>query len=149
MLKILMAIATDLAVLSTASAFAQLSMGAAPQEGLRVSIDGDGTAHITHIVAGNSSSAVHVELMPGNLTSLSVSDEAGKPVQYSTVSQNPDSILLLPTQRNYTLIEYDLPHVVTDNGGVWEWDYYTPGNAQYTDFFFPNGVNVLWALSDA
>ncbi len=148
MLKILIAVAAALVVFSAGPAFGQISMGAAPQEGLRVSIDENGTAHVVHLVAGNASSAVHVDLVQGNLTNLSVSDESGKTVQYSTINQNPVSILLLPTQRNFTVIQYDLQHAVSNRNGIWEWDYYTPADAQYTDFFFPKGVDVIWTLSD-
>lgn len=148
MLKLLIAVAATLVVFSTASAFGQISMGAAPQEGISILIDANGSAHVVHQVAGNSSSAVHVDLVSGNVTNLSVSDVAGNSVQYSTISQNPISILLLPTQRNFTVIQYDLPHVVTNNNGMWEWDYYAPSNVQFTDFYFPKDVKVVWALSD-
>lgn len=149
MLKLLVVIAASLAIFSTASAFGQLSMGADPQEDIKVMIEPNGTAHVEHVVAGNATGAVHVELISGNMTNLSVSDPSGKSVQYSTVSQNPVTIMLLPTQRNTTVISYDLPNIVTNRNGLWTWDYYTPSDAQFTDFYFPKGVNTIWTLSDA
>lgn len=148
MLKLLTVLAIVTIGFSGASAFGQISMGAPPNEDIRVLIDENGTAHVTHAVAGNATSAVHVEMISGNITNFSVTDQAGNPVQYSTIGQNPMSILLLPTQRNMTLVNYDLPHAVSNDNGVWAWDYYTPGDAVFTDFYFPKGVDMIWVLSD-
>ena len=135
-------------VISTTSAFGQLSMGAAPVEDIKVSIDENGTAHVVHVVAGNATNAVHVEAISGNLTNFSVTDEDGKPIQYSTIGQKPISILLLPTQRNFTLVKYELPGIVSNDNGVWRWDYYAPSDAVFTDFHFPPGVDTIWILSN-
>ncbi|HJU13440.1 MAG TPA: hypothetical protein VJ792_03200 [Candidatus Nitrosotalea sp.] len=149
MLKLLVVLAASLAIFSTASAFGQISMGGVPQEDIKVTIDADGTAHVEHLVNGNATNAVHVEMISGNMTNLSVSDLSGQSVQYSTISQNPMTIMLLPTQRNMTVIKYDLPNIVINKNGVWQWDYYTPSDAQFTDFYFPKGVDTIWLLSDA
>lgn len=148
MLRLFIVFVTAITVFSTASAFGQISMGTPPQEDIKISIDGNGTAHVTHEVTGNATNAVHVEMISGNLANFSVTDQSGKSVQYSTISQNPMSILLLPTQRNVTLIKYDLPNIVSNDNGVWKWDYYAPSDAVFTDFYFPKGVDIVWALSD-
>lgn len=148
MIKLLLILAIAGAAVSTTSTFGQISMGASPVEDIKISIDENGTAHVVHEVAGNASSAVHVDAIAGNLTGFAVTDQAGNPVQYSTIGQSPMSILLLPTQRNVTLVKYNLPNIVTNSNGVWEWDYFAPGDAQFTDFHFPKGANTVWALSD-
>jgi len=43
------------------------------------------------------------------------------------------------------LIKYDLPNIVSFNNGVWKWKYYDPPDAQFTDFHFPKGVNMMWS----
>ncbi len=148
MLKFFIIFAIALTVFSTASAFGQVSMGAAAQADIKVSIDGNGTAHVVHEVAGNATGAVSVEMISGALENFAVTDQGGNSVQYSTVGQNPISILLLPTQRNVTLIKYDIPNAVSNDNGVWKWDYYAPSNVAFTDFYFPKGVDMVWILSD-
>ncbi len=145
MLKLLIACVIAVTIFSTTAAFGQISMGGFPIEDIRVSLDDNGTAHVVHEVRGNATSAVHVGMISGNLTNFSVTDQFNNSVQYSTISQNPVSILLLPTQRNVTLIKYDIPNAVTDNNGVWTWAYYAPSDAVFTDFYFPKGVDMIWS----
>lgn len=148
MLKILMAALVAVTVFSTAAAFGQVTMGAAPQEDIEVAIDSNGTAHVLHIVAGNATSPVAVQMIAGNYTGLSVTDVQGNSVQYSSISGNPMSVMIFPTQRNETLISYNLPKAVTDDNGVWRWDYFAPSDAAFTDFHFPKGVDTIWVVSD-
>lgn len=145
MLKLLIACVIAITIFSTTAAFAQISMGGAPSEDIKVTIDANGTAHVLHEVQGNATGAIHVEMIGGNLTNFSVTDQDNNSVQYSTISQTPMSVLLLPTQRNVTLIRYDLPNIVTNNNGVWSWNYYTPSDAVFTDFYFPKGVDMIWS----
>jgi hypothetical protein len=145
MLKLLIACVMAVTIFSTAAAFGQISMGGPPNEDIKVSIDENGTAHVLHEVQGNATSPIHVEMISGNLTNFSVTDQFNSSVQYSTISQKPVSVLLLPTQRNVTLIRYDLPNIVTNNNGVWTWAYYAPSDAGFTDFYFPKGVDVIWS----
>ena len=145
MLKLLIACVIAVTIFSTTAAFAQISMGIPPNEDIRVSIDQNGTAHVVHAVQGNATSPVHVEMISGTLTNFSVTDQSNNSVQYSTIGQKPMSILLLPTQRNVTLIKYDLPNIVTNNNGVWRWNYYAPSDAIFTDFYFPKGVDTIWS----
>ena len=148
MLKIFLALAIAVTIFSTASVFGQLSMGASPQEDITVTIDDNGTAHVVHEVQGNATGPVHVEMISGNLENFTVTDQTGNPVQYSTIGQNPMSILLLPTQRASTLVKYDIPNAVSNDNGVWKWDYYAPSDAAFTDFHFPKGADMVWIVSD-
>jgi hypothetical protein len=144
MLKFL-AFVIAVSIFSTTAAFGQLLIGGAPNEDLKVLINGNGTAHVVHEVVGNATGPVHVEMIAGNLTNFSVTDQAGNTVQYSTINQSPMTILLLPTQRNVTLIKYDLPNAVSNDNGVWKWMYYEPSDAVFTDFYFPKGVDMVWS----
>lgn len=146
MLKVLLSITVVAAfILSTSTAFGQASMGSAPIEDVAVSIDDKGTAHVVHVVQGNATGAVHVEMISGTHTNFSVTDKNGNSVQYSTIGQNPTTILLLPTKLETVLIKYDIDNAVTFDNGVWKWDYYTPSDTGFTDFYFPKSVKMIWA----
>lgn len=122
----------------------QLKMGEAVHEEIKVRIDENGTAHVIHMVQGNDNSQVSVETIRGNVTNISVTDLGNNAVQYLTIQQNPLAIIIPPSERNMTLIKYDLSHIVSFNDGVWKWDYVTPSDTASTDFYFPSGVRQIW-----
>jgi hypothetical protein len=129
----------------SSEAFAQqLKMGDPVQENIQVRIDENGTAHVVHLVQGTSNSQVSVETIRGNMTNLSVTDLSNNTVQYVTIQQSPIAIMIPPSDRNMTLIRYDLPNVVTLNDGVWMWNYLTPSDTDSTDFYFPSGMTQIW-----
>jgi hypothetical protein len=146
MLKLFLIIAVSTSILFTSVAFGQqFSIGQKPIEDIVVTIDENGTAHVVHHVLSNTTNTVQVDMITGNMTNFSVTDVNGSSVQYSTISQSPMAVLLLPTERNTILIKYDLPHIVSFNNGVWEWNYREPPDAQFTDFHFPKGVDRIWS----
>ncbi|MGB9125128.1 MAG: hypothetical protein WCC55_06230 [Nitrosotalea sp.] len=137
-----------LLILSGSQAFGQqLSMGEAPQEVVRVTIDETGTAHVTHEI--NSTAVnfkpIQVDLISGNMDNLNVTDSNGNPVQYAKIQKTPLSIIINASQRNATLIKYDLVNAVNNTDGVWKWNYYEPQDTDYTAFHFPQGVDMVWA----
>ncbi|HXU95236.1 MAG TPA: hypothetical protein VFP45_02255, partial [Candidatus Nitrosotalea sp.] len=100
----------------------QLKMGVDFNEEIKVIIDENGTAHVTHMVQGNGNSQISIETIRGNITNVSVTDLRNNPVQYMTIQQNPLGIMIPPNDRNMTLIKYDLPKIVSFSDGVWKWD---------------------------
>ena len=125
-------------------AFAQqLKMGDPVQEQIKVRIDVNGTAHVVHIVQGNSNSPIIVETIRGNITNVSVTDILNRPIQYETIPQLPMAIMLSPSDKNI-MIKYDLPNVMIQNDGVWIWNYLTPSDTASTDFYFPSGITQIW-----
>jgi len=138
-------------IFSGSQAFAQqLSLGVKPTEELKVTIDESGNAHVTHKVNGISFKPIQVNLIAGNMTNFVVTDINGSTVQYGTaqygkVANSPISIILDMSVRNVTMIKYDLPNAVTNIDGVWAWNYYEPTDTDHTDFYFPKGVDVIWA----
>jgi len=134
-------------IFSTAQVFGQqLTMGLPPREDLKVTIEQNGTAHVVHQVKGDKLKPVQVESIAGNMTNFSVTDKDGNSVQYSTLSRSPMTVLILPTDRNMTYIKYDLPNIVSyKNDVVWEWKYFAPSDTTFTDFYFPKGVDMMWA----
>ena len=135
-------------VLAGTQAFGQqVTMGVPPQEVLKVTIDETGTAHVTHVV--NSTVAnfkpIQVDTISGNLDNLTVTDSSGNPVEYGKMQKIPLSIIINASQRNETLIKYNLVNVVTNTDGIWKWNYYEPQDTDFTEFHFPKGVDMVWA----
>ncbi len=135
-------------VLSGSQAFGQqLSMGDTPHEVVRVTIDENGTAHVTHEI--NSTDAnlkpIQIDTINGNMTNLNVTDSNGNSVEYAKIQKAPLSIIINVSQRNMTLVKYDLVNAVTNTDGVWKWNYYEPQDTDYTAFHFPKGVDMVWA----
>src|SRR5437016_3414325 len=144
--KLLSILMISLMLLSMSQVFGQeLTMGQKPIEDIKVRIDETGTAHVTNYVKGNSAVAIQVITIKGNMTNFSVTDKDGNSVQYFSVATSQKSVLFPPTSRNMTLIKYDLPNVVSLIDGVWKWNYMEPSDARYTDFYFPKGVDMVWA----
>lgn len=123
----------------------QLTVGQPPVEDIKVTIDEKGTAHVIHYVKGDDKTAIQVNTIKGNMTNLSVTDKDGGSVQYFSINKGTFSVMFPPTSRNVTLIKYDLPNIVTLSDGVWNWNYYTPSDTTFTDFYFPKGVDMFWA----
>ncbi|MDE1769356.1 MAG: hypothetical protein KGI28_02215 [Thaumarchaeota archaeon] len=125
----------------------QLSMGQAPHEVLKVFIDETGTAHVLHVVNNTNYSLapIQVDLINGNVTNLNITDTSGNPIQYGKMMNNPPAIILNTSQLNATLVKYDIVNAVTNNDGVWKWNYYEPRDADFTAFYFPQGVDTVWA----
>jgi hypothetical protein len=148
-LKILLSLLViPILILSGSQAFGQqLSMGVAPQEVIKVDIDETGTAHVTHEINSTVSNfkPIQVDLISGNMNNLNVTDNNGSPVEYAKIQKTPLSIIINSSQRNATLIKYDLVNVVNNTDGVWKWNYYEPQDADYTAFHFPQGVDMVWA----
>ena len=84
-------------------------MGDPVKEIIKVRIDEKGTAHVVHMVQGNSRSTISVETIRGNITDISVTDLSNHSVQYGTIQQLPIAIMIPPSERNMTVIKYDLP----------------------------------------
>jgi hypothetical protein len=146
MLKLFLILSVTTSILLTSVAFGQqFSVGQRPIEDIVVTIDENGTAHVVHNVQGNTTNPVQVDMIAGNMTNFSVTDQNGGSVQYSTVTGSPMAVLLFPSNINTILIKYDLPHIVSFNNGIWTWKYYDPPDAQFTDFHFPKGVDIIWS----
>ncbi len=130
---------------STTQAFGQLSQSGKVTENLKVTIDENGNAHVVHKVIGLSLKPVQVDMINGTMANFSVTDANGSTVEYATMQKLPMEIILNHSTRNMTYIKYDLPNVLTNTDGVWSWKYYEPADIDFTDFYFPSGVDTIWA----
>ena len=150
-MKILLSLLViSILILSGSQAFAQqLSLGDIPNEVIKITIDETGNAHVTHVINSTASTLkpIQVNTVDGKMQNLTVTDIKGNSVEYSTIEKTPISIIINASQRNMTLIKYDLVNAVTNTDGVWKWKYYEPSDTGYTAFHFPKGVDMIWANS--
>jgi hypothetical protein len=148
-LKILFSLLViSILVLSGSQAFGQqLSMGEAPHEVVKVTIDEIGTAHVTHVINSTvvNFKPIQVDTVSGNMDNLTITDSNGNSVEYAKMQKTPLSIIINASQRNMTLIKYNLVNVVTNTDGAWRWNYYEPQDTDFTAFHFPKGVDMVWA----
>ena len=102
-------------------------MGDTPHEVVKVTIDENGTAHVIHEI--NSTDAnlkpIQIDTINGNMTNLNVTDNNGNSVEYAKIQKAPLSIIINVSQRNMTLVKYDLVNAVTNTDGVWKWIFIT------------------------
>src|SRR5256712_1263081 len=125
-----------------------LTVGQNALEDLKIRIYENGIASVVHEVKGDKTKPVQVEMFNDNLTNFSVVDQDGNSAQYSTLSGSPMNVLIMPTDRNVTYIKYDLPNIVSNKDGVWEWKYLGPSDIAFTDFYFPKGVDMIWVYDE-
>lgn len=146
-MKILLSIAIiSLLVFSAYQAYGQQStVGQRLSEDIKVRIDENGTAHVTHIVMGASLNPIQVDMIAGNMSNFTVTNINGTSVQYGTIQQKPVAIVFASPDRNMTIIKYDLVSAVSNNNGVWKWLYIAPADIDHTDFYFPKGVDLIWS----
>jgi hypothetical protein len=139
--KLLLVIAVSGLLISVSQAFGQeLTFGEKAKQDIEITIDVDGTAHVTHEVEGSKKSQ-QVDTFNGTMSNLSVTDRNGNEVQYLTLEKQPISIVIPPSNRDLTLIKYDLTDVVILKNGVWIWDY---TGREVTKFYFPGKVDIIW-----
>ena len=118
---------------------AQISIGEkASQKSVEVMIDGDGKVHAKHVIR-SSNLPNNLDLIYGTVSNISVINDQGKELQFSTIS-GTNSILLNPSNEKL-IVEYDLEHVLTKVNNVWTWSF------QYletTSFIFPEEVDLIF-----
>ena len=128
-------------LLSMSQTFAQeVTLGAVPEQTVKIRIDEGGIAHVVHEVKG-STKTLQIDAYEGNMTNLSVTDKGGSEVQYLTLEKYPVSIVLPPSGNDMIFIKYDLTDVLFLKDGVWTWEFNAPG---ITDIYFPKGVDMIW-----
>jgi hypothetical protein len=126
---------------SMSEAFGQLTFGEKPQQTIKVIIDEDGIAHVTHEVEGSTKTTQQIETIVGKMSNFSVVDSAGNDVQYLTLEKNPIAVVLTPSNQDIIFIKYDLSDVVFLKDGIWTWNWV---GVEPTNFYFPSKVDMIW-----
>ncbi|MEX1996514.1 MAG: hypothetical protein WD884_03955 [Nitrosopumilaceae archaeon] len=128
-------------LLSMSQAFAQeITLGAIPEQTVKITIDEEGIAHVVHEVKG-STKTLQIDAYEGNMGNLSVTDRDGNEVQYLTLEKYPIAIVLPPSGNDMIFIKYDLTDVLSLKDGVWTWEF---NAATITNMYFPKAVDMIW-----
>ena len=141
MKKILVILVIISLFFSISEAFGQVTFGEKPQQTIKIRIDENGVAHVTHEVVGNAKTTQQIETISGTMLNLSVTDKTGNEVQYLTLEKYPIAIVLTPSNNDMVFIKYDLSDIIVLKDGVWtlEWT-----STEMTNFYFPQNVDIIW-----
>ena len=118
---------------------AQLTVGEkANQKSVEVRIDSEGNVHVIHVI-DDAKSPKQVDLIPGTVSNILVTDEQGAKKQFSVIGDN-NAVLIMPSTKE-SILQYDLGNVITEIDNVWTWDFLY---LQSTAFILPEEVNLLF-----
>ncbi len=119
---------------------AQISIGEkAEQKSIDVIINAVGDVHVKHVI-NSSILPKQVELIEGQVSNLSVTNEQGEDKQFSVIGEN-EGVLILPSELD-SIIEYDLNGVLSQKDNVWTWSF---RYLESTTFIFPEQVDLIFS----
>src|SRR3989344_426900 len=110
----------------------------AEQKSVEVVISSSDEIHVKHVIA-SSNSPRQVELIEGNVTNITVSDEERKEKQFGIIGDN-DGVIIYRSQENI-IVEYDLGDVLFLKDNVWTWDF---RYLETTSFIIPKEVDLIF-----
>lgn len=141
MKKILVTLVFVVLFFSMSEAFGQITFGEKPQQIIKIIIDENGIAHVTHEVEGSVKTTQQVETVVGKMLNFSVVDRDGNDVQHLTLEKDPIAVVLPPSNRDMIFIRYDLSDVIVLKDGMWTWKWV---GIEATNFYFPKNVDMIW-----
>ena len=119
---------------------AQISIGEkAIQKSVEINIDSDGNVHVKHVIR-SSNLPKDLELVYGTVSNISVKNEQGEDVLFS--SSNENSMVLVQPSDEESIVEYDLEHVLIQKDNVWTWNFLY---LETTSFFFPEELKLIFS----
>lgn len=125
---------------SSATVFAQeLSFGQPAVQTVKIIINEDKSAHVTHIVEPSKSSQ-QLTVIRNDFTNLQITDEEDSPIEYAETSGTKVGFLILPTKEK-VYVDYDLNDAVSEKNGVLTWDYWYLAT---TAFYLPEQVEFVF-----
>ncbi|KAF6245894.1 hypothetical protein [Nitrosopumilus sp. b2] len=118
---------------------AQISLGEkAEQESVEVFISSNGNVEVKHVVKP-SNLPVDLELINGTISNLSVTNEHGENLEFSTNDKNV--VLIQPSIEN-SIVKYNISDVLYLKERVWTWDF---RYLETTSFIFPEKVDFVFS----
>ncbi|MFB5633074.1 MAG: hypothetical protein ACE5Q9_07085, partial [Nitrosopumilus sp.] len=121
------------------TAYAQVTIAEkAKQKSVEVRIDSEGNVQVIHVI-DDAKSPKQVDLIPGTVSNISVTDEEGAEKQFSVIGEN-NAVLVMPSNDD-SILEYNLSNVITEIDGVWTWDFLY---LESTSFILPEEVDLLF-----
>ena len=119
---------------------AQISIGQkAVQKTVEININSDGNVHVKHVIH-SSNLPKDLELVYGTVSNISVKNEQGEDVLFSTSNEN--SMVLVQPSDEESIVEYDLEHVLIQKDGIWTWSFLY---LETTSFFLPEELKLFFA----
>ena len=119
---------------------AQISIGQkAEQKSVEVNIDSEGNVHVKHVIQ-SSNLPKDLELIYGTASNISVKNEQGEELLFSTSNEN--SVVLIQPSNEESIVEYDLEHVLVQKDGVWIWSFLY---LETTSFILPEEADLIFA----
>ena len=118
---------------------AQISIGQkAVQKSVEVNIDSEGNVHVKHVIH-SSNVPKDLELIYGTVSNISVKNEQGEDLLFSTSNEN-STVLIQPSDEE-SIVEYDLEHGLIQKDNVWTWNFIY---LETTSFIFPEEIDLLF-----
>lgn len=111
----------------------------ATQKLVEVRIDSEGNVHVIHVIK-NSNSPKQVDLIPGTISNISITNEQGEERQVSVIGEN-DAVLIMPSNED-SILQYDVEDVISEIDDIWTWDFLY---LESTTFILPKEVDFLFA----
>ena len=108
----------------------------AEQRLVEVTFDKQGTAHVRHVIAP-SEFQTELVLMIGDVSNISVTDQAGRP---QFVISDGSSVTIMPSN-SHSIVTYNLMDIATLSNGMWTIDFRYPAT---TTFLFPEEVDLVF-----
>ena len=122
------------------TAYAQVTFGdKANQKLVEVRIDLEGNVHVIHVI-DDANSPKQVDLIPGTVSDISVTDEQGEKKHFSVIGDN-NAVLIMPSSED-SILQYNLSDVISEIDGIWTWNFLY---LQSTNFILPKEVDLLFA----
>lgn len=125
-----------LIILPTANG--QISNEESKQKSIEVTINSKGDVQVTHLIYPQDS-PTQIDLIDGNISNLTVKDQAGNDMQYELIGEYA-SLMILPSDE-LVIIEYDLSDQLLLKDNVWTWDFLY---LESTIFIFPEQVDLIF-----
>ena len=121
------------------TSYAQVTIAdKANQKLVEVRIDSEGNVHVIHVI-DNANTPKQVDLIPGTVSNISVTDEQGDKKQFSVIGDN-NAVLIMPSNED-SILQYELDNVISEINDIWTWDFLY---LQSTSFIFPEEVDLLF-----
>lgn len=123
---------------------AQVSVaGKALQRSVEVTINSSVDVHVKHVIA-SSNIPKQIDLIPGTVSNLSVTNEQSEEKQFSVIGDN-EGVLILSSQ-GLSIVEYDLDEVLYQKNNVWTWDFLY---LHVTSFILPEEADLIFLNGNA
>jgi hypothetical protein len=140
--KIILAALATLLLTSSAVFAQEVTFGDPAEQAVKITISENGDAHVTHVIE-DSKKPQQVQVVRDNFTNLQILDENGGAPQYGEAGGEKTNFVIFPND-DKVLIDYDLPNAVTQEGGMWTWNYLYLAS---TSFYLPEKIDLLFVNS--